>query len=62
MSEKFEDIVKELEAIVAKLESGECGLDESIELYAKGSKLAGDAKKRLEEAKQKLESINDYTD
>lgn len=61
MSEKFEDIIKELELIVSKLESGECGLDESIELYSKGSKLSAAAKTRLEEAKQKLENLNDYT-
>ena len=62
MSDKFEDILKELEEIVAKLESGECGLDESIELYAKGSKLSATAKAKLEEARQHLEKLNDYTD
>jgi exodeoxyribonuclease VII small subunit len=62
MSEKFEDILKELEEIVSKLESGECGLDESIELYAKGSKLSAVAKQRLEEARQRLEKLNDYTE
>lgn len=61
MNEKFEDIIKELEDIVSKLESGECGLDESIELYAKGSKLSQAAKNKLEEAKQHLENINDNT-
>ncbi len=61
MEMKFEDKIKELDSIVAKLESGECGLDESIELYEKGSKLSLECKKILEDAKQKLEQLDDYT-
>ena len=60
MSASFENNLKELENIVAKLESGECGLDESLELYAKGVKLSADCKKQLETARQKIENLSDY--
>lgn len=58
----FEDNLKELEIIVSKLESGNCGLDESIELYSKGIKLSSQCKKQLENAKQKIQQISDYTE
>ncbi len=58
MSESFENNLKELEKIVEKLESGECGLDESIKLYTDGVKLSGECKKQLETAKQKIEQLN----
>lgn len=60
MSQKFEDKLKELEQIVSKLEAGECDLQESIELYSKATKLSLECKQQLEEAKQKIESIDDY--
>ena len=61
MSELFENNIKELEKIVARLESGECGLDESIELYAKGIMLSSECKNLLDSAKQKIEQLSDYT-
>ncbi len=60
MSTSFENNLKELEKIVQKLESGECGLDESLELYANGVKLSSECKKQLESARQKIEQISDY--
>lgn len=60
MSKSFENNLKELEMIVQKLESGECGLDESIELYTNGIKLSAECKKQLETARQKIEQISDY--
>ncbi len=62
MSKTFEDNIKELEIIVQKLESGTCGLDESIELYSKGLSLSNDCKKQLDNAKQKIEKLSDYTE
>ena len=56
----FEKSLSELEKIVAKLENGNCGLDESIELYSKGLKLSAECKKQLDGAKQKIENIADY--
>ena len=60
MSASFENNLKELENIVQKLESGDLGLDESLELYSKGVKLSSECKKQLETARQKIENISDY--
>lgn len=60
MSVSFENNLKELEKIVQKLESGDCGLDESLELYSKGIQLSAECKKQLETARQKIEQISDY--
>ena len=57
MERTFEENLKELELIVAKLESVEAGLDESLELYEKGIKLSALCKERLETAKQKIETL-----
>mgnify|MGYP002514739524 CR=1 FL=1 len=58
MEKTFEENLKELETIVTKLESGEVGLDEALELYEKGIKLSAVCKERLETAKQKIETLN----
>ena len=58
MEKTFEENLKELESIVLKLESGETGLDEALELYEKGIKLSAICKERLENAKQKIETLN----
>ena len=60
MGKSFEENIMELEQIVSKLENGNCGLDESIELYSKGLKLSAECKKQLDVAKQKIENIADY--
>jgi len=57
MSESFENNLKNLEKIVEKLESGECGLDESIKLYTDGVKLSAECKQQLETARQKIEQL-----
>lgn len=57
MSESFENNLKNLENIVEKLESGECGLDESIKLYTDGVKLSAECKQQLETARQKIEQL-----
>ncbi len=57
MSESFENNLKNLEKIVEKLESGECGLDESIKLYTDGVKLSAECKQQLENARQKIEQL-----
>lgn len=61
MGENFEEKLKKIEKIVAKLESGDCGLDESIELYSEGTKLSAECKQQLEKARQKIEQLSDYT-
>ena len=58
MNGKFEDNMKKIEENVEKLESGNCGLDESIELYAEGLKLSAECKRQLEDARQKIERLS----
>ncbi len=55
----FEASLKSLEEIVAKLESGECTLDESIKLFEKGMELSNQCTKKLEEARLKIITLTD---
>jgi exodeoxyribonuclease VII small subunit len=48
---KFEDGMKELLAITAKLEAGGLSLEEAVSLYGEGTKLADACKKELDQAK-----------
>ena len=61
MSEKidFEKSLEELEKIVARLESGECSLDESIELFEKGVKCTSECRNALKNAKEKITSLTE---
>jgi exodeoxyribonuclease VII small subunit len=54
---KFETSLKRLEEIVAELESGELGLDQSLKLFEEGVKLARICNARLEEAERKVEIL-----
>ena len=53
----FEDALKELENIVARLETGDAALDESIALYSKGEALRAQCEKRLKDAQARIEKI-----
>jgi exodeoxyribonuclease VII small subunit len=53
----FEQALKELETIVARLESGDAPLDESIALYARGETLRGHCEARLKHAQERIEKI-----
>lgn len=53
----FEDALKELEAIVARLETGDAALDESITLYSRGEALRVQCEKRLKDAQARIEKI-----
>ncbi len=53
----FETALKELESIVKKLESGNVGLNESIDLYEKGIGLSDICNNMLDSAKQRVEII-----
>ena len=55
----FEQAFKELEESVAKLESGELPLEESLELYERGQALAAYCAKMLDEAELKIEQVAD---
>ena len=53
----FEDALKELERIVARLESGEAPLQEAIDLYARGDELRQQCAARLDAAQARIEAI-----
>lgn len=55
----FEDSVRELETIVAELESGELDLDKSISKYTQAMKLIDFCEKKLNSA---TETINKLVD
>ena len=54
----FEDALKRLEAIVAKLESGEVPLDQSIDLYSEGDRLRAQCEARLAAAQARIDKIS----
>jgi len=55
--ESFEGSLSQLEELVRQLESGEKGLEESLEVFEKGVTLAKGLSKQLEEAKHKVEVL-----
>lgn len=55
--ESFEGSLEQLETLVRQLESGEKGLEESLELFEKGVALSRQLAKQLEEAKHKVEVL-----
>ncbi len=57
MEIKFEEGLKRLEEIVARLESGEASLEEAISLYEEGIKLARALKGKLEEIEMRVEKL-----
>ncbi len=54
MAKGFEESMKELEEVVAKLESGDATLDESLEYFEKGIKLSKNCQKMLDTAEKKV--------
>jgi exodeoxyribonuclease VII small subunit len=53
----FEQQMQRLEEIVAKLENGDTPLEESIQLFEEGTKLADVCRKHLEDAEGKIEIL-----
>ena len=53
----FEEALKELEAIVHRLESGEAPLDEALKLWERGEELYRFCRGRLETAEGKIEEL-----
>lgn len=53
----FEEALKELEQIVAELESGQAPLEQSIERYERGARLKAHCEARLNEARLRVEKI-----
>lgn len=54
----FEDTLDKLNKIVSELESGNLTLEESLEKFKEGITLSGECKKKLEEAKLVVETID----
>jgi len=57
----FEEGLKELEAVVKELESGELPLERALELYEKGVALSERCRKQLEEAETRIEMLTKKT-
>ncbi len=51
---KFEDAMARLEEIVTQLESGDLSLEESLNIFEEGMKLAKFCSAKLEEAEKKV--------
>ncbi len=59
---KFEDALKRVEEINSILSKGECGLDEALELFTEGTKLAEICSERIKNAKQKIQMVTEVED
>lgn len=59
---EYNDIIKELENIIEQLESGECGLENSAKLYERGTDLAKQLGKQIDDTKGKITIIKQQLD
>ena len=53
----FEESLKKLEEIVAKLERGDLSLEDSVRLFEEGTRLSAECRKQLEDAEGKVELL-----
>lgn len=53
----FEDALRELEAIVKRMETGEAALENAITDYARGMALKSHCEKKLADARMKVEKV-----
>ena len=53
----FEEAMRELEAVVTKLERGDVPLEDSIALYERGAALKARCEAKLKEAEEKVAKI-----
>jgi len=58
----FEAALAELEKVVARLESGDVPLEESIALYARGAELRGHCEDKLKSAEARVSEITQGPD
>lgn len=58
-SASFEAEMARLEHLVASLEGGELGLEESVEAYENGLKLAKSCLERLDKAELRVQQLSD---
>lgn len=54
----IEELISRLEEITGEMENPDTGIDQSIKLYEEGLKIADVCRKRLQDARQKIEVIN----
>lgn len=57
----FEAGMSELEALTARLETGDMTLDETMKTYEKGVTLAAQLKRQLEGSRKRIEQIDPET-
>ncbi len=57
-SGEFERAIERLEAIVAQLERGDAGLDDSVRLFREGRELAKRCQQLLENAQQTIDGTD----
>lgn len=55
----FENYLVDLENLVGKMESGEMGLEESLDNFEAGVELYKECKKILDKAEKKMTQLND---
>ena len=55
----FEEAYSQLEELVAKLESGDMSLEESVSLFERGNELATHCQSLLDKAELRVKKIND---
>ncbi len=53
----FEQALAELETIVGKLEGGDAELEESIEIYTRGTQLKAHCEAKLKDAEARVEKL-----
>jgi exodeoxyribonuclease VII small subunit len=61
-SMNFEEALRELEAIVRRLEEGKTSLEEAIKAYERGAHLRAHCEKKLKDARLRVEQIVVGTD
>lgn len=59
---QFEDAMKELEAIVSKMERGDLRLEESLQVFERGIALAQQCRVSLETAELKVKNLMEKSD
>jgi len=55
--EPYDKLVERLEKLVEELEGGKLSLEQSIETFAEGVKVARDAGKKLDESERRVEQL-----
>ena len=55
----FEEAYSQMEAVVAKLESGEMSLEESVSLFEEGKQLAAHCQSLVDKAELRVKKLSD---